>query len=382
MALDERVHEQVSRQERLLQGILANSVDGIVLIDQYAQIQAWSPGQERITGVTQAEAAGEPLFDVLFRLLPANQRTIDAYVLLKERIAGYLRTDNGSVPAQAVESEIVRPDGRRRALETLYFPVAQNGEMRVACITRDVSERRMLERAELEMIRVREQFVASVSQGLRAPLRKLLGSLGNMQSERGQLTERQSLAVDEALAAGSQISELVNGLVEASRFESGVDLAMEQVDLRRIIQQALESVKQQAAEKGIPVAYSPDDDPPTVRANGPRLLQAVLSLIRNAIRMSETGSPVIVTAIARNGEVTVQVTDQGPGIPSAAEPQVFAKRAPGLLPGEDGEDSGELELYLSRKIIEAHGGQMGVRSQLGVGSTLYFSLPVVSDSLN
>lgn len=382
MALNQRVPEQLQRQERLLDGILANSVDGIVLIDEYAQIQVWSPGQERITGVSQPDAAGEPLFDVLFRLMPASQRTIEAYIQLKERIGRYLQDGEVPWPMQAIESEIVRPDGRRRSLETLYFPVSQNGSKRVACITRDISERRMLERAELEMIRTRERFVSNVSQGLRAPLEQLLGSLSQLQTELPGLSPQQANAIQQAVSSGTQISDLVDGLVEASRFESGVELAMEQIDLRRIIQQALESVKEQAAEKGIPVAYSADDHPPTVRANGPRLLQAVMSLIRSAIRMSETGSPVIVTAVARNGEVTVQVTDQGPGIPSAAEPQVFAKRAPGLLPGEDDGETGELELYLSRKIIEAHGGKMGVRSQLGVGSTLFFSLPVISEPLN
>ncbi len=276
----------------------------------------------------------------------------------------------------------MRPDGRRGSLETRYFPVTGTSDARLACITRDVSERRRLEKAEMATIRAREQLILRVSERLRAPLEGLLDGLRQLQAEADGLGDRQTAAIQRAAASASQISELVGGLAEASSFESGVELAMEEIDLRRIIQQALESVKVQAAEKGIPVAFSPDEQPPTVRGNGPRLLQAVLSLVRNAIRMSESGSPVIVTAVAQNGEVTVQVTDQGPGIPSSAVPQVFAKRAPGLLPGELGDDSGDLELYLSRKIIEAHGGRMGVRSQLGVGSTLFFSLPVLSERVN
>lgn len=378
----ERAREQATRREHLLRGILSNSADGIVLIDEYAQIQEWNPGQERITGIPRSEVEGEPLFDILFRLMPADRRTIEAYVQLKESLAEYLRNPNAPEFGQPIEGEIVRPDGRKRSVQSLYFPVRQNGDQKVACVTRDVTERRMLERAEIEMLRTREQFVASVSRGLREPLDELIAQLELLRSGDELDESEREVVRHRAYASAAQLSELVSALTQASRFESGIELAMEEIDLRRILQQALDSVQQQAEEKGVPVAYSPNPDSPTVRANGPRLLQAVMSLIRNAIRMSESGSPVIVTAVAQDGEVTVQVTDQGPGIPSAAEPAVFAKRPPGLLPGEQQSDSGDLELYLSRKIIEAHGGHMGMRSQLGVGSTFYFSLPITNEPTN
>lgn len=380
VVLKERVHagDEELRRERLLRGILTNSADGIVLIDENALIQEWSPGQERITGITRAEAAGEPLFDVLFRLMPADRRTIDAYVQTKEHIAEYLRSGADGDSSRATESEIVRPDGRRRSLETRYFSIRRNGDSKLASITRDVTERRMLERAELDIIRTREQFVASVSEGLRSPLQKLLGTLASAAADESPSSDRLLAALERAHASAQELSDLVSGLSEAAKFERGVELSMDDVDLQRIIRQALASAQQQADKKRIPVAYAPGDGPPTVRANGPRLLQAIQSLLHNAIRMSEAGSPVIVSTVVHDGQVTVQVTDQGPGIPSAAEPAVFAKHPLGLLPGEDQNESGGLELYLSRKIIEAHGGQIGVRSQLGVGSTFYFSLPLAA----
>jgi two-component system phosphate regulon sensor histidine kinase PhoR len=274
-----------------------------------------------------------------------------------------------------LEAEIVRSDGTRRLVELRYFPIKQNGGYKAASITRDVTARRLLEQAEIEMARMKEDFISDISRGLRSPLQGLIGNLELIAAAEDLGSEDARSALDRARRAARRLAGLVEDMTAAVAFESRVKLALEEVDLRRVIQEAVESAKVQAAEKGVSVAFAPKAEPPVVQASRPWLLQAMQALIRNAIRMSDAGSPVVVTAAAKNGEVTVQVIDQGPGIESDDERAVFAKRAPGLLPGEDGPETRELELYLSRKIIEAHGGSMGVKSQLGVGSTFYFSLP-------
>jgi signal transduction histidine kinase len=153
----------------------------------------------------------------------------------------------------------------------------------------------------------------------------------------------------------------------------GIELNLEEVDLKRVIEEAVASLGELARRRGVPLAAAPEAELRPLQADRPRLLQVLHGLIGNAIRASEAGSPVLVTAAAQNGEVRIQVIDRGPGIPSGAEPELFAQV---LMPGEEGPGTGGPGFYLLRKIIEAHGGQLGVQSQLGVGSTFYVSLPV------
>jgi protein-histidine pros-kinase len=374
MAVEAPVKTQ-HRSEGALRSLLDYSVDGIVLVDERAAILEWNPAQEQITGLTRDEVRGELLFDVFFGLMPTDQRTVPTYASAKHGIHQYLRY--GSAPGfdGTVEAEIVRPDGSRRVIEIRYFPIQRNGRFRAASITRDVTERRLLEQAEINMARMKEEFISNISHGLRSPLQGLIGNLELIAEVDNLGSQEVRAAFNRAHASAHRLANLVEDMTAALAFESTVELALEEVDLRKLIVDAVESTRKQAAEKGVPIAFAPEADPPRVQASQPWLLQAVQILIRNAVRMSGVGSPVVVTAAAQNGEVTVRVIDQGPGIPSGEEQAVFAKRAPGLVPGEDEPDARELELYLSRKIIEAQGGTIGVESQLGVGSTFYFSLP-------
>jgi signal transduction histidine kinase len=150
---------------------------------------------------------------------------------------------------------------------------------------------------------------------------------------------------------------------------------MEEVDIGSVIDQAVRALKEMADERAVKLAYAPSHPPHSIRANAGRLKQVLVNLLENAIQISASGSPVLVTSHAEEQELIVQVIDQGPGIPAELEPAVFEKHGPGngsqpALPGSTG-----LGLYLCKRIIEAHGGKIGVHSQLGVGSTFFFSLP-------
>lgn len=361
-------------EQSVLRSLLENATDGIVLIDEQAVIRAWNPSQAAITGLGPDQVLGESLFDVLFQLMPQQHRSVPAYQLARQGIREYLRSSEAPGADRSMDLEIVRPDGSRRTVEIHYFPI-HTGSFRAGSITRDITDRRAIEQAEINTTRMKEEFIANVSHGLRSPLQGLIGNLELLEEVEDLDAKQVREALDRASGAAHRLAGLVEDITRALAFESPVALALEQVDLRMLIREAVESLKDVAAENGISIAFAPGADPPQVHASRGWLMQAVETLIRNAIRMSDAGSPVIITAGAQNGEVIVEVIDQGPGISREEEQAVFAMRPSGLLPGEDEPETRELELYLSRKIVEAHGGNMGVRSQLGVGSTFYFSLP-------
>jgi signal transduction histidine kinase len=108
----------------------------------------------------------------------------------------------------------------------------------------------------------------------------------------------------------------------------------------------------------------------------------LLNLLENAIRFSDVGAPVRITSEIEGQQVLVKVIDRGPGIPSDARAEVFDRPVKGgdslrEISGRTG-----LGLYLSARIVEAHGGQIGVQSEIGEGSTFFFSLPFTSGSLS
>jgi signal transduction histidine kinase len=148
---------------------------------------------------------------------------------------------------------------------------------------------------------------------------------------------------------------------------------MEEVDIGGVIDQAVKALKEMAEERAVKLAYAPSHPPHSIRANAGRLKQVLVNLLENAIQISASGSPVLVTSHSEDQELIVQVIDQGPGIPAELEPAVFEKHRPGNGSQPFGRTG--LGLYLCKRIIEAHGGKIGVHSQLGVGSTFFFSLP-------
>lgn len=354
-------------------GLLASAADGVMLIGELAQILEWNPAQEQITGITRRQAIGEPWFDLLFRLTPPEHRTIAGYIQNKQRFSEFLLNGENAELAGSIEAEIVRADGSRRVVEYRYFPIQESDGIRAGCITRDISARKRLENDELEVVKMKEQFVSKVSNSLRGPLQGLLGNLEVLKSDEPLSETERAQALDQAIRAANRLASLAVGLTMTTGLKAGLELNLEEVDLKRIIEDALASLNDLARRKGVPLAYAPEAELRPLRADRPRLLQVLHGLIGNAIRASEPGSPVLLTSAAQNGEVRIQVIDHGPGIARGAEPELFAQV---LMPGEEGPGTGGPGLYLLKKIIEAHGGQMGVQSQLGVGSTFYFSLPV------
>jgi len=359
---------QVSTEYRFLE----SAADGIIVIGEFAQVLEWNPAQEQITGIPRQQAIGEPLFDLLFRLTPPEQRTIAGYIQNKERISKFLLHGEQAELAGPIESEIVRADGSRRFVENRYFPIHSSDHVRVGCITRDITARKRLEHDQLQVVKLKEEFVANVSHSLRRPLQGLLGNLEMLKSDEPIAELERAHALDRAIRAANRLASLAVGLTMTSGLKAGLELNLEEVDLKRIIEDAVGSLNELARRKGVPLAYAPEAELRPLRADRPRLLQVLHGLIGNAIRASEAGNPVLVTSAAQNGEVRIQVIDHGPGIPSGAEPELFGQV---LMPGEEGPGTGGPGLYLLKKIIEAHGGQLGVQSQLGVGSTFYFSLP-------
>jgi NtrC-family two-component system sensor histidine kinase KinB len=242
------------------------------------------------------------------------------------------------------------------------------GAVGLAVLTfRDVTELRKLEQTK-------EEYVSLISHDLRTPLTAILG--------RAQLLAHGLPRADLAavardaraiLASARRMEMMIEDLVETTRLEAGsAALHRVPVDPRALIRDAIEALPTAGDQQRIQVEAPADL--PVVRADRERIIRVVANLLSNALKFSPPESPVEVRVSTRDREVVIAVTDHGIGIPPQAIPHLFEK----YFQTEAGKKRGGLGLglYLSRLIVSAHGGRIWVRSEVGVGSTFSFSLPM------
>jgi signal transduction histidine kinase len=180
---------------------------------------------------------------------------------------------------------------------------------------------------------------------------------------------------------------LVNELLDMARLRAGrVSLNRQQLGMGEVVQEMALQVKPLLDARGqtlaldLPVPGSPRWQMLTVMADRRRIEQVLLNLLSNANKFSPTGGRITLGATPKDGSVRVFVSDQGPGIAQEEQEHIFEKyyRAsqptPALSPDARPDGSG-LGLAIARSLIELHGGQIGVQSRPGRGSTFYFTLP-------
>ena len=243
-------------------------------------------------------------------------------------------------------------------------------------VVRDITERKRVEEAREELTQIKDDFIASASHELRTPVHSLMGFLELLLKGKVKDPAVQQEFLMRATQEMERLAALVNDLLDVSRMEAGcLQLELGGVDMSTLIAGTLRSLQGLAEKKGVSISYTPPETPLIVKADRRRLQQVLVNLIGNAIKFSEPHRPILVTGQVASSNITIKVIDQGPGIPAEALPRLFnrfyqvdssAKRAGG---------GAGLGLYISKQIIEAHGGRIGVESELGKGSTFFFTLP-------
>ena len=174
------------------------------------------------------------------------------------------------------------------------------------------------------------------------------------------------------------ISEMVNDLLELSRFSTGrVQLEHESVDLQTLTEEAIEQLELQATTKMIDVNLNINNSIPAIDADRARLMQAIQNLIDNAIKYNRPNGTVDITLTCNESTVELSVHDTGNGIPSDELDSIFDSFYR-IHDSEHDEGGIGLGLTIVRQIIEAHNGEIKVESELGVGSTFSLRLPLQS----
>jgi signal transduction histidine kinase/CheY-like chemotaxis protein len=226
--------------------------------------------------------------------------------------------------------------------------------------------------------KMQADFAAMIAHDLRSPLMNIMGVVEVMtEGMFGSVTEEQKKWLARIEANSQNLVDLVSDFLDVSKLESGyVDINREMVNLTGLIQKSIDSYRVLALDKRISIKGAVDPSLPAVHADPRRLDQVLSNLISNAIKFTEEGGTVEVSAALTDATlIQVWVRDNGVGIAADEMGQLFEKYRQGGNVKHSSHKGTGLGLVICKMIVEAHSGQIWVESAEGSGATFFFSLP-------
>ena len=270
------------------------------------------------------------------------------------------------------ESELLTPSGGRMPVsEVIIAHKDRKGAVEyLSTISRDIT-------AQKEIETLKSDFVSIVSHELRTPLTSIRNSLNLVMDEMGlELPEDATEMLRIAQANTNRLARLINDILDLEKVEyKRLDLFSVKVDVRELVTTTLSELEPVASQAQVVLKHNVDDGI-VLEGDRDRLVQVITNLVGNAITFSEAGQAVEVSARPLgNGHVRFAVEDHGPGIPEEHRAKLFRKFEQVPTPQRNVKRGTGLGLAISKVIVEQHGGEIGVETEVGKGSVFYFDLP-------
>ena len=300
-------------------------------------------------------------------------------------LVGHIELDNGQVDHAFTPDELALAAGTAQ----LAALVLERDRL-----LREREEAHANELALREANRRMDEFLAVATHELRAPVmasllgvglaerraHKLLDRVPAGESELVSQVDKMQRDLAQAEESVKYLSRLVTDLLDASRTRGGqLDIRLEPTDLAAIVRDSVARQRLMSPSRTI-YLHLPVVVPVPMLADADRIGQVVTNYLSNALKYAPEDRPVEVRLQVRSGRAHVSVRDEGPGLPVEEQGHIWERyyQAPGIRASTGTSVGLGLGLYISREIVRAHGGQVGVRSVPGEGSTFWFTLPVAS----
>ncbi len=298
----------------------------------------------------------------------------------REQIVQYIRTGYD----KPYEAEGLRPDGTRIYVEMIGRPFYHQGRWLRVTAFRDITERKQLEatlREQNEKLkdldRLKNGFISSVSHELRTPLASIMGYSEFLEDEvAGALNPDQQTFVRQIAEGARRLQLLVDDLLDFARFDSGAfRIHPREADLAEKVAEIVNSLQPQAIEAALRLTVQLPGEEVPLAFDPERIGQVLLNLLGNAIKFTPRGGRIEVRLLPAEADVRIEVEDSGIGIDPENLPKLFQKFFQ-IDPSTTREKGGAgLGLSISKALVEAHGGRIGVESRRGAGSLFWFTLP-------
>ncbi len=337
--------------------------DPVLMLDTEGVVVNLNQAAEALLRLSPGDGVGKPIH----ALEPGLRERLEA-------VRSHVLGGKGAVVPRGFE-EAVRvelPDGARRLLPRATALYSAEGTVSgVTIVLQDVT--RLMRFDELK-----NDLVATVAHEFRTPLTSLHMAIHLLAEEAaGPLTERQADLTAAARQDCERLQAIVDDILDLSRIQAGrIELHAKPVDARWLAAQAAAGVEGSARASDVALVVEAPEDPLPVLADPERTDVVLTNLLGNAVRHSAAGGRISVRVKRSGPDVRFEVEDAGPGIPRQYHERIFERffQVPGGKRGGVG-----LGLYISREIVRAHGGEMGLDSEPGRGSVFWFTLPAAAN---
>ncbi len=365
-----RLYTQLEHERSRLAAIVENSVDGILILDAQRNVLVINQALATLLDTTPEAAAGKPDSDVL----PLENVEGDSRCSDRDTTGSALVEFQGTQPWRC-EGDVIRPGKPLLSVSVTYTPLLASDGQLVNLIVNVHDITRFREEEE-----IKSTFTSIISHELKTPVALIKGyaqTLARPDVQWDVETARQSLQIIEEEA--DRLEALIDNLLDVSRVQAGgLRLDFADVNLNSLLHKVVDAFRTQSNRHRIELDLP--QPLPTVWADEERIRQVLTNLLANAIKYSPEGGQVRVGGWSDQADAgpraLLYVADQGIGIPPEEVPNIFDpyyRVESGLRRSTAGVGLG---LFLSKAIVDAHGGAIWVRSEPGKGTTVFVVLPV------
>ncbi len=351
---EREVMENLQQSERRVRTIVETMPTGLVIINKDGQVESINPATEKMFRCDLASLANKPVQ----RLFPKAASGVEDFTeMLLTKGKGHI-----------LEFEAAKSDGETFPVELSVNEFEAFEGERYMLVILDISERREVER-------IKQEFVSMVSHELRSPLTSVQGFLSLLAEEvYGGLNEQGKKSVSLAERSVTRLIKLINDLLDIDKLEAGrLRMNFKHTSMDQVVERAFDAVHNLAGIEKIKLEKK--GKPAELIADPDRLVQVLVNLLSNAIKYSPQKSKITVeTSISKN-VTEVKVIDRGAGVPEKYHQSIFERFEQVNTPDRAQKGGSGLGLAICKAIVEQHGGQIGLISEEGKGSTFWFKLP-------
>lgn len=284
-----------------------------------------------------------------------------------ERVESVLRTVIHQAASTSLESRMRCRNGT--LIDMLWSVYWSETEQSLFCVVYNISERKQIER-------LKQEFYSMVTHDLRSPLTSVYGVIKLLDAGAfGQMPEAARTKLVIAERNLERLLALINDLLDIEKLESGkMPLEIADTDMASVVELSIQAVEAAAAAREIEIKNETVSIHCLADAN--RLAQVIVNLLGNAIKFSGPASTITISCARQADSICLSVADQGRGIPAQALKSIFERFEQVEIKDARRNSGTGLGLSICRQIIEAHGGEIGVESSEGSGSTFWFKIPI------
>lgn len=359
----EKVEINLATSEAKQRAVIDTMVDAAITINAKGRILSFNPAAETIFGYTAKQAIGQ---NVKMLMPEPYHSEHDGY------LSRLMKTGEPRILGKRLELTACRKDGTPFPISLSVIDIQAKGDTIFSAIVRDISE-------EKNLLKMKDEFISTISHELRTPITSIRGSLGLMTGGVvGELPEKTQSLLTIAHNNSERLLLLINDLLDFEKLTTGnLTFNFSEMEVQAFITEAIIANKGYADQHGVNITTGKILENVFISADSERLMQVMNNLLSNAAKFSPKGETITVDVARHDNNIRVNVIDNGPGIPEEFRSQIYEK-----FTQSDASDTRQaggtgLGLNIAKAIIEKHNGVIDFSSEINKGTTFFFDFPEI-----